>query len=108
MQKAIEEAKKMRDELAKMQLTNSYMEYRHIKIDALNELIERLKVIQQEPTTDELLEEMAKNWFQPQLEFWNWTWFLEIFDTTWDKSRYKWKTPRLALIALKDKLSTNQ
>lgn len=55
MQQAIEEAKKMRDELDRIQ-RKSYMEYRHLKIDAINELIERLEKLPQEPTTEPTLE----------------------------------------------------
>ena len=47
MQQAIEEAKKMRDELDRIQ-RKSYMEYRHLKIDAINELIERLEKLPQD------------------------------------------------------------
>lgn len=56
MQQAIQEAKKMRDEL-KDRFNDYDMEY-CMCYSNLSELIERLEKLPQEPTTDELLEEM--------------------------------------------------
>lgn len=96
MNQAIEEAKKMKQECYDIDV-----------LSALDELIERLEKLPQEPTTDELLEEMVATLFY--MEDGNNDWKAYKSFDCFDKYREAyWKTPREALIALKEKLSTNQ
>lgn len=57
----------------------------------------------QEPTTEELLEEMPTEWFELIKDD---EWYRASYMSFWFAS-WRWNTPREALLALKEKLNSN-
>ena len=93
---AIQEAEKMIEERELLQCDH-FSKWISIELDALNELIERLEALPQEQSLEELLKEMP---YWTQLIYMT-TYFMA--QTVYHSAH--WKTPREALLALRDKLS---
>lgn len=104
MQKAIEEAKKMREiNEANSDPCSHFDDWCKF---AYNNIIERLEAkasLPQEPTTDELLEELRCNL---ECKYWE-MWIAEKY-IKWILYAWYWKTPREAILNLKEKLITQE
>lgn len=99
MKRAIEEAKKMLEEIEVC-----YAGYWCWEVIAryINELIERLEKLPEEPTLEELLEEMEDGICIEKMSNTNYWAYTEEKKLCYSGH---WQTPRLALLALREKLS---
>lgn len=101
----INEAKKMLLEEQENRKWTHYEEWAYYdgKITIIEQLIERCEKLPQEPSLEELLEEM-----ECSINKYCNTWYATKVIDLWWEIECEWNTPRKALLALKEKLTSNK